>query len=129
MSFIKLTCGDQVRYVRDIKVCTTLSCSLVNNGHNDLGDEGLWDALKAGGDWPLIIEPDDRVTEQPLSPSYLKPFKTMAGRTPDDLRKMPPAELQSFMQYYCVSEEELQSFMNGCTLSGKAALGYMGDQG
>jgi len=40
--FVKLTCGDKVRHVRNIEVNPkSLGCSLVNNGHDDLFDLGF----------------------------------------------------------------------------------------
>lgn len=39
---IKLTCGDEVRYVENLEVNPkSLGCSFVNNGHDDLFDLGF----------------------------------------------------------------------------------------
>jgi hypothetical protein len=39
---IKLTCGDEVRYVNNLEVNPkSLGCSFVNNGHDDLFDLGF----------------------------------------------------------------------------------------
>lgn len=53
---LKLTCGEKVRYVKDIRFLPgTGLYALVDNGHNDLIDEAIYNEdLKKHG---LLIEP------------------------------------------------------------------------
>lgn len=57
---LKITCNGKVRYVKNIKICkNALGCSLVNDGHDDLYDQAIYDE-DFDSDRPLFIEEDDR---------------------------------------------------------------------
>jgi hypothetical protein len=66
----KITWQDRVRFVTDIQCCMSPGCSLVNNGHDDVYDLGLYPEKWSD----LTIE---RVTQQEYENWYFDEVKKL----------------------------------------------------